>query len=88
MRELPDDSRKWVIVFNMQSLISPIRHIIELHGVEYDNAEFSEWYYKHYNKLEGDEFLYVVSTKKMREEEARIVKERDEMIQKKEDYNL
>jgi hypothetical protein len=68
----------------MQSLISPIRHIVELHDVEYDDEEFSKWYYEHYNKLEGDEFIAVVSTKKMREKEAHILKEYDEAMSKEE----
>jgi hypothetical protein len=84
MRELPDDNRRWVIVFNMQSRISPIRHIIELHGIEYDDAEFPEWYYERYNKLEGDKFVHAVSTKKMREEEARIIKEYGKGTKRKE----
>ena len=84
MREWPDDNRRWVIVFNMRSLISPVRHMIELHDVEYDEAEFAKWYYDRYNKLEGDEFVYVVSTKKMREKEAQIVKEYDDAMSKEE----
>jgi hypothetical protein len=84
MRDWPDDNRRWVIVFNMQSLISPIRHMIELHDVEYNEAEFAEWYHERYNKLEGDEFVYVVSTKKMREKEAQIVKDYDESFSKEE----
>lgn len=82
MREWPNDDREWVIVFNMQSLISPIRHMIELHDVEYDEAAFAAWYYERYNKLEGDEFVYVVSTKRMREEEVRIIRKYDEEMSK------
>jgi hypothetical protein len=68
----------------MQSLVTPIRHIIELHDVDYNEAEFAAWYYERYNKLVGDEFVSVVSTKKMREEEARIVKEYDDAMLKEE----
>lgn len=82
MREWPDDNRRWVIVFNMQSPISPIRHIIELHDVEYDESEFSNWYHEHYNKLDGDQFICFESTKEMKNGEAQIVKEYDAMMPK------
>lgn len=84
MREWPDDNRRWVIVFNMQSLISPIRHCIELRDVEYDETEFTDWYYERYNKLKGDEFAFCMSTKQMREEEARIIKAYDDAMSKEE----
>jgi hypothetical protein len=82
MREWPDDNRRWVIAYNMQSLVTPIRHIIELHDVNYNEAEFAALYYERYNKIEGDAFVSVVSTKKMREEEARIVTEYNDAISK------
>lgn len=73
-----DDGRKYVIVFNMQSLISPIRHIVELHENAYDKESFAAWYYENYRKLDGDDFLYCTSSKEMRENDARIKKEWDE----------
>lgn len=69
-----DDGRKYVIVFNMQSIISPIRHIVELHDMQFDEKEFTAWYYEDYNKLEGDEFAYCASSKEMREKQAEISK--------------
>jgi hypothetical protein len=84
MKERPNDNRRWVIVFNMQSLISPIRHIIELHDVEYNEAEFAEWYYERYNKLEGDQFICFESTKNMRVGEAEIIQRYDEAAAKEE----
>ena len=82
MRTWPDDARNWVIVYNMNSLVTPIRHIVELHNVDMIRINFKEWYYKRYNQLEGDEFVYCSSTKEMREEEARIIKIYDEMMSK------
>lgn len=84
MKAYLDDDRKWVIVLNMQSLITPIRHLIELHDVEYDKAEFAEWYYERYYKLDGDEFYYCLSTKEMRKKESQIIKEYDETMSKEE----
>jgi hypothetical protein len=73
-----------MIAYNMQSLVTPIRHIIELNGDVYDEAEFVKLYYERYNKLEGDEFTFCLSTKQMREKEAEIVKEYDEAMSKEE----
>lgn len=84
MREWPDDNRRWVIVFNMQSLISPVRHIVELHDVEYDEVEFAKWYYERYNKLEGDQFICFESTKDMKNGECKIIQEYDEAMSKEE----
>lgn len=69
-----DDGRKYVIVFNMQSLISPIRHIIELKEMEYDKDEFANWYYESYNKFQDDQFVYCTSSKEMREQKEEICK--------------
>ena len=82
MREWPDDAKNWAIIYNMNSLITPIRHIVELRDVDMICLDFQSWYYERYNKLEGDEFVYCTSTRKMREKEAQIVKEYDEAMSK------
>ena len=69
-----DDDKKYVIVFNMQSLISPIRHIVGLNSVAFEEKEFAAWYYESFNKCEGDEFLYCASSKDMREKKDEICK--------------
>jgi hypothetical protein len=69
----------------MQSLITPIRHIVRIEdSVPYFNDEFQAWYYDKYRKLEGDEFAYCLSTKAMKEKEAEIIKEYDEAMSKEE----
>ena len=88
MKEWPNDNHRWVIVFNMQSLISPIRHIVRIaDDVQYFKDEFEPWYYDRYNKIEGDEFAYCLSTKEMREKKAQIIKEYDEAMSKAERRN-
>ena len=80
MREWPDDNRRWVIVFNMSALISPVRHIVELRDVEYNEAEFAKWYYERYHKLEGDQFVCFESTKGMKNGEKEIIDEYDRAL--------
>lgn len=75
------DERRYVIVVNREGILSPIRHIVELEsGVPYFQDEFSAWYYDRYHKLNGDEFVYCLSSKEMREKEAQIKKEWDEEV--------
>lgn len=78
--QYPDDNRRYVLVVN-RSGITPIRHVVTLEtGVPYYTDEFQAWYYDNYRKLEGDEFIYCLSTKSMQEEKAKIEKEWDEQI--------
>ena len=69
-----DDGKKYVIVFNMQSPVSPIRHIIGLNDVEYNKDEFAQWYYENFNQFPDDEFLCCNSSKEMREQKEAICK--------------
>jgi hypothetical protein len=69
----------------MQSLVTPIRHIVRIaDGVPYFKDEFEPWYYDRYNKLDGDEFAYCLSTKAMREKEAEIIQKYDKAMSEEE----
>lgn len=76
--QYPDDNRRYVIVVNRLGL-TPIRHVVTLEtGVPYYTDEFQAWYYDNYRKLEGDEFVYCLSTKSMQGTKAKIEAEWDE----------
>lgn len=76
-----DDNRRYVIVVNRSGILSPIRHIVGLQeGVPYFTDEFQPWYYDQYRKLEGDEFIYCLSTKEMQEKKTQIEKEWEETM--------
>lgn len=82
--EYPDDNRRYVLVVNRLGL-TPIRHVVTLEtGVPYYTDEFQAWYYDNYRKLEGDEFIYCLSTKSMQETKARIENEWNEETTKEE----
>ena len=73
-----DDGRRYVIVVNRDDILSPIRHVVEIEdGVPYFQDEFSAWYYDKYHKLDGDDFVYCLSTKEMHEQKAIIEQEWD-----------
>ena len=83
-----NDGRRYVLVINKDGILSPIRHIVEIEaGVPYSHGEFSAWYYDKYNKLEGDEFVYCLSTREMHEKKARIEQKFDEDVSVEEKRN-
>lgn len=46
---------KYIVVYNTKNEYVPIRHIIKC--VPYETIEeIKNWYYRYYNKLDGDEF--------------------------------
>lgn len=46
---------KYIVVYNNKNEFVPIRHIIKCAPYE-TIEEIKDWYYKYYNKLDGDEF--------------------------------
>lgn len=59
------NQKNYVVVINRNGPI-PLRHIVENKG-ESDPAAFRDWYYSNYHTLEGDEFIFIPSSRELKQ---------------------
>lgn len=60
---MPMEDKEYVVIINRTGPI-PLRHIVTI-SAPYNEDSFAAWYYEHYHKLEGDEFIHCTSRREM-----------------------
>ena len=73
---------RYVLVYNLNSLGAPVRHIISW-DINETLEDLKKWYYEYFTKLNGDEFKVFETYSKLEEFEEKLQIETEEKIKKK-----
>ena len=72
---------RYVLVYNLNSLGAPARHIISW-NINETLEDLKKWYYEYFTKLNGDEFKVFETYAKLEEFEEKLQIETEEKIKK------